>query len=192
MAVEYELKFQASEALQQAIAAKLPGPRQQIAMETTYYDTPTGRLSALRYTLRRRLENGVSVCTLKTPAGQARGEWEVGCEDIWTAIPLLIAAGAPAHLEELTREGVIPICGARFTRTAITVTLTDGVVEVALDIGFLLGGSRKLPLCEIEVELKEGTEALCDRFAQELAARYALTPEPESKFARALKLYRGD
>lgn len=192
MAVEYEHKFQANDQVLQAIGAALPGPRQQLAMQTSYYDTPTGSLSALRYTLRRRLENGVSVCTLKAPAGDARGEWEVHCEDIGDAIPMLMAAGAPAQLEELTREGLNPICSARFTRTAITVTLENGVVEVALDAGFLAGGKQKLPLCEVEVELKEGTPALCDRFARELAARYALTPEPASKFARALKLYRGD
>lgn len=192
MAVEYEHKFRAREADLQAIAGALSGPRQQIAMQTTYFDTPTGRLSVLRYTLRRRLENGVSLCTLKVPAGDARGEWEVCCEDIGSAIPRLIAAGAPAGLAELTGEGLTPICGASFTRTAITVTLEGGSVEVALDKGLLSGGDKTIPLCEVEVELKEGAPALCDRFASDMAARYGLTAEPASKFARALRLYRGD
>ena len=192
MAVEYEWKFQASKATQDAIAAALTGPRQQIAMQTTYYDTPAGDLSSLRYTLRRRLENGVCVCTLKTPAQDGRREWEVVCDDIRQAIPLLIAAGAPEALAQLTREGLLPICGARFARTAITVALPGGVVEVAWDRGVLLGGNRELPLWEVEVELKDGDTAVCDRFARELAGRFALTSEPKSKFARARALYQGE
>ena len=69
-----------------------------------------------------------------------------------------------------------------------TVTAEGGIVEVALDQGFLQGGGRVLPLCEVEVELKEGTAAVCDRFADTLASRFGLTPEPKSKFARALAL----
>ena len=102
-----------------------------------------------------------------------------------------MAAGAPEELKTLTRAGLVPICGARFTRTAITVTAEGGIVEVALDQGFLQGGGRVLPLCEVEVELKEGTAAVCDRFADTLASRFGLTPEPKSKFARALALKQG-
>ncbi len=192
MAVEYEWKFRASEAAQAAIAAVLTGPRQQIAMQTTYYDTPSGALSSLRYTLRQRLENGISICTLKIPAKAGRSEWEVLCDDIQQAIPLLIAAGCPPSLTTLTQAGLLPICGARFTRTAITVALPEGAVEVALDSGVLLGGSRELPLCEVEVELKDGSQDHCDRFARELADRFSLTPEMKSKFARARALYQGE
>lgn len=192
MAVEYEWKFRASEAAQAAISAALTGVRQQIAMETTYYDTPAGNLSTLRYTLRRRLENGISVCTLKIPAKAGRSEWEVLCDDIQQAIPLLIAAGCPPSLTTLTHDGLLPICGARFTRTAITVALAEGAVEVALDRGVLLGGGRELPLCEVEVELKDGSQDHWDRFARELADRFSLTPEMKSKFARARALYQGE
>lgn len=192
MAVEYEWKFRASEAAQTAIAAALTGPRQQIAMQTIYYDTPTGALSSLHYTLRRRLENTVSICTLKTPAQEGRREWEVVCDHIQQAIPLLMAAGAPEELVLLTREELLPVCGARFARTAITVAFPGGVVEVALDRGVLLGGNREFPLCEVEVELKEGEPSVCDRFARELADRFALTPEMKSKFARARALYQGE
>ncbi len=192
MAIEYEWKFRTSEAVQAAIAQALTGPRQQFAMQTTYYDTPTGALSSLRYTLRQRLENNLSVCTLKTPAQEGRREWEVVSDEIQAAIPLLIAAGAPKELARLTQDGLLPICGARFTRTAITVDLPEGTVEVALDRGVLLGGGREVPLWEAEVELKDGAPAVCDRFARELADRFALIPEMKSKFARARALYQGE
>lgn len=191
MATEFELKFKATADILAAIDAAFPGST-VMEMETAYYDTPTGAMSKRRYTLRRRLENGISVCTLKTPAGDARGEWEAECEDIVTAIPKLIAMGAPADLEDLVREGLVHICGAKFTRLAKTVILPECTVEIALDKGVLLGGGKAEPLCEAEVELKDGAKAACDGFGHELAERFGLVTEEKSKFARALALYRGD
>ena len=63
---------------------------------------------------------------------------------------------------------------------------------MALDQGELLGGSRREPLCEVEVELKTGSMEACDRFARELAVQFGLQPEPRSKFSRALALYKGE
>lgn len=191
MATEYELKFKATEESLSAIDAAFPGAS-AIEMETAYYDTVSGAFSRRRYTLRRRLENGISVCTLKTPAGDARGEWEVECEDIEASISKLIAMGAPADLEDLVKEGVVHICGAKFTRLAKTVTLPECTVEIALDRGVLLGGGKTEPLCEAEVELKTGDKAACDAFAKELAERFGLVSEEKSKFARALRLYKGE
>ena len=192
MATEYELKFQANPALLAAIAAAYPGEESVIAMETAYYDTPDGALSARRYTLRRRLENGRSICTLKTPAGVARGEWETESDTIADAIPRLIAIGAPAELETLAGAGLVHICGARFTRIAKTITRPDCTLELALDRGVLMGGGREAPLCEVEAELKSGEVAGCDAFGAELECRFGLVVEEKSKFRRALGLFRGE
>ena len=89
MGREYELKFSALPEQLEAIAASLSGP-ERITMETTYYDTPDGALSAQRITLRRRMENGRSVCTVKAPAADgSRGEWETECGDIRESIDIL-------------------------------------------------------------------------------------------------------
>ena len=193
MGIEFELKFQAAEEAQQAILAEIPGQEQTFSMQTTYFDTPSGALSFRHYTLRRRMENECSVCTLKIPApGGARGEWEVECDRIEDAIPMLCKLGAPEELPALVAEGIEPICGARFTRIARTLELPDCTVELAVDKGILTGGGRELPLSEVEVELKSGEQAVCVAFAKKLAEVYGLTPEPKSKFRRALDLYRGE
>ena len=192
MATEYEQKYAATPAILDAVKESFPGEWVQLQMQTAYYDTPSGALSARRYTLRRRLENGVSVCTLKTPAGDARREWETQCDSIEDAIAKLVAMGAPAHLTELTREGLAHICGAAFTRMAQTLPIPGGSVELALDRGTLLGGGKTEPLCELEVELKSGSPEVCDLFARDLAHRFALQPESKSKFARALALHKGE
>ena len=110
-------------------------------MATTYYDTANGALSERRITLRRRLENGVSVCTVKTPeTDNLRGEWETECEDIQLAVPVLCKLGCPVDLPALTQSGLEPICGARFTRLAKAVERENCVVEIAVDRGVLFGG----------------------------------------------------
>ena len=192
MGIEYELKFRADKQTQAAILAAVTGDEQHFSMQTTYYDTPSGQLSQRHFTLRRRMENEISVCTLKAPAPGGRGEWETECNRIESAIEMLCKLGAPAELPALAAEGLVAVCGARFHRIARTIRLDDCTVELAIDEGVLTGGDRQIPLCEVEVELKEGSMDACDRFARALADRFDLQPEQYSKFRRALALYKGE
>ena len=188
MGREFELKYRATPGQLVAIEERY-GDFFSISMETTYYDTPTQDLRRLHWTLRRRLENGRSVCTLKTPLPDgSRGEWETECGDILTAIPELCNLGAPRQLLLLTANGVSPFCGARFTR--LTKLLTDDIVtvELALDQGVLLGGGKELSFTEVEVEYKSGSEEAAVAFANRLAVQFGLLPEPKSKVARAMEL----
>ena len=81
-----------------------------------------------------------------------------------------------------------PVCGARFARQALTLEIPDGKVELALDKGILFAGDREMPICEVEVELKDGETAAAVQFASLLAEKYALQPETRSKFKRAKML----
>ena len=189
MGVEYEWKFRADPKSQEVILAAYGDGWQQIAMETTYYDTPGGDLAKLRYTLRRRMENGKSVCTVKTPADHGgRGEWETEESTIERAIPKLCKLGGPETLQQLAENGLQAICGARFTRKARAIDIGAAVVELALDQGILLGGGREISLCEMEIELKEGSLEAAAAYAEHLAKKYGLVPEQKSKFRRALDL----
>lgn len=188
MGREFELKYQADPATIQKIRSKYQDFT-SISMETVYYDTAAFALRRRRWTLRRRLENGRSVCTVKTPLGDgSRGEWEVENGDILAAIPKLCALGAPESLPALAAQGVAPFCGARFTRLAKAIALPGGTVELALDEGVLLGGGRELPFAEVEVELKTGSDDAARDFAGTLAAEFSLSPQPKSKLARAMAL----
>ena len=188
MGREFELKYRAAEEQLGEIEGFYGGFR-EISMETTYYDAPSGIFARLHWTLRRRMENGVSVCTMKSDlADGSRGEWETECGDILAAVPRLIALGAPKELAQYTSQGVAPTCGARFTRHAITLPSGGGTVELALDEGVLLGGGKEETLREAEVELKSGEDDDAIRFAQALAQRFGLISEPRSKLARARAL----
>lgn len=192
MAMEYELKFQATPQDLSAIDSAIDAAATTYRMETTYYDTPTGKLSARHYTLRCRRENESYVCTLKTPAKTGRNETELPCENIEDALDPLCQLSGMEDLKELLQEGVVPVCGARFTRIAKTLQINGATIELALDQGVLLGGGKELPLCEVEVELKSGTPAAVQAYARALAMQFHLTPQPKSKFKRALALAKGE
>ena len=188
MGREFELKFRSDPSKIAAIKEKY-GDFTTISMETTYYDTLDRKLSQRRCTLRRRMENEISVCTFKCPHKDGgRGEWEVEAADIEEGITKLCRAGAGPELMQIAAKGLVEVCGARFTRLAAPLEVPGALVELALDQGVLLGGGKELPFAEVEVELKAGTDEAAIAFAKELAARFDLQPEAKSKFARAMAL----
>lgn len=190
MAREFEVKYRLTPDAMEDIRKKY-GPFTAITMETVYYDTPKGDFSARKWTLRRRLENGVSICALKTPGENGgSGEWEVACPDITEALPRLVKAGAPEEILSLAREGLDKLCAARFTRQAAMISFRGSILELALDEGALLGGHHRRALLELEAELKAGSEEDAVAFGKYLERTYGLRPEPESKFKRAQSLVR--
>ncbi len=191
MGREFELKYRADGEKIAAIWKKYRN-FSPISMETTYFDSFDYKLAFRRWTLRKRLENGTSVCTLKIPLEDgSRGEWEVESDSMMAGILALVRAGAPMELMAMTAGGVMPVCGAKFTRLAATLVLENATVELALDSGYLTGRGKEVPLAEVEVELKSGSEDAAVAFAEGLAKEFDLTPEPKSKQQRAMELLMG-
>lgn len=185
---EYELKYTANPQKIEAIRKKY-GDFSQIVMETTYYDTTDGDLSRRGWMLRCRLENGKTVCTMKTPLRDgSRGEWEVRALRVEQAVPALCNLGAPEELLTLAKGGLVPQCAARFTRLAATLEAEGCTLELALDQGEFLAGSRCQPFSEVEVELKSGSEIAVVAFAQALAQEFAMPVQTQSKAQRAFQL----
>ena len=172
------------------VAEKMSAPFDYIRMQTTYYDTEDGFLEKRRWMLRLRTENGRSVVTMKTPGeGHTRGEWEVGCEYLDEALPKLTELGAPQELSGLQADALLPICGASFTRITAQLRLSeDTTCMLCGDVGDLTGGGRTALLCELELELKDGSEQTLAAFAQQLAQAYHLSEQPLSKLQRARAL----
>lgn len=119
-------------------------------------------------------------------SAKLRGEWECDGTDLLAALPDFVAQGAPRCLLEAADCGLEPVCGAEFTRAAFPLRFPDGSSgELALDSGRLLGRKRAAPLCELELERKEGSEAASLKLLEQLVRRFNLLPEPRSKYARA-------
>ena len=188
MAREFELKYAATPEKLEKVRS-LWENWTKIAMETTYFDTVDGQLSGKNCTLRQRMENGKAVCTLKTPAaGGGRGEWNA---DMPWCGETVAALFEKAQLSPIPFEALIPVCGARFTRLATTAEIPGCTVEIALDEGVLLGGGKEIPLCDLEIEVKSGSEPAAMAWAQHIAARFGLEAEHKSKFKRAYNLAKG-
>ena len=201
MAKEWEVKYRVDDLqlldcilCDARIRAKMAEPFRYIKMNTCYYDTPDQALSARGWTLRVRQENEKTVVTCKTPAeggigGKCRNEWECEADDLEEGLPKLVALGAPEELAMLRSDEMTMTCGAQFTRIAALLRLSeDTTAELCGDIGELLRQGRRAPLCELELELKSGTEQALLDFMAELNGTYHLSEQKLSKFARAKAL----
>lgn len=169
------------------------------SLHNVYYDTPDQILHREKIALRLRRVGGNAnaswLQTLKTggrgdSALSQRGEWESAVPGAELALPALQATPWPG----IDPEGVIfqalaPCFVTSFDRTSWTVRKRDGsLVEVSLDVGQILAGDRRAPICELELELLAGQPAALFALAQQIAANIALLPENRSKAERGYAL----
>src|SRR6516164_6223165 len=104
-------------------------------------------------------------------------------------------AGVSTALSEAAAN-LIPLFRTDFTRTLWTLEVDGAQVEAAIDQGEINadvnGQTRRTPICEIELELKAGDEAVLHTLAAELAtALPGLAPDDISKAQRGYKLREG-
>ncbi|MEO9139509.1 MAG: CYTH and CHAD domain-containing protein, partial [Jatrophihabitans sp.] len=151
-----------------------------------YYDTADLGLLSSRLTLRRRTGDDDTGWQFKVPAGDARTE-------IWLSVE---GRGVPAEFRQLTlgvRAGhpLRPVARIRTARDVHVIHGVDGspLAELVVDdvTAARTGASTDVAQWrEVEVELKDGDEALLRRTTKWLR-RTGVVPSPyRSKLARAL------
>ena len=204
MEVEYKWDLTDAGGLAALDAAEKLSPyirgSKDIAMHATYYDTVDGDVLALRGGLRRREENGLSVCSLKLEVevsdGKAtREEYEVACDDIRQALELLPEAGAPRDVCEMLAGKELKVsCETEFDRHAFSLAVgAQGAAdafeaELAFDEGVLRRDGCEQEFREMELEHKDGTLDAFNAFALDIQDTAHLTPQPLSKLARAMSV----
>ncbi len=161
---------------------------------TTYFDTPDQALAQRGMSLRIRGADGKRVQTLKADgkggvaADRAEWEWPVEREEpdlsLLERLPISNRLPHPLDLE--------PVLVTDIDRTTRILDL-DGatVVEAAFDEGSIVAGPARLPVRELELELRNGDPAALYRLALELHATVPLLVEGESKAARGYRLKSG-
>jgi triphosphatase len=178
--MEIELKLAVPEAAREALRQRLSayGTQPPVKLASVYFDTADRRLASQGAALRiRRVVDGAStqwIQTLKTDeqpgALTCRGEWEAVVPgprprlsglDQWPVQRLL--GQAPARLVAVFRT--------QFDRTVRTVQFQGARIEIALDEGRISAGRRSEPICEVELELREGSPSAVFALALDLVGR---------------------
>ena len=160
-----------------------------------YYDTPERDLASHGMALRLRRVGGRWVQTLKAGGGAQTGLHRNGEYEIALAAPLLnFAALASTPAAKLTsqavfRERLRPMFVTDFRRTARLIEVAPGMsAEFAVDRGTIVAGDAREPICELELELREGEADALFAFALRLLEYVPFTIGMESKAARGFAL----
>lgn len=94
------------------------------------------------------------------------------------------------NVEEL-QESLIPLFSTDFTRNIWLVTLSsDSVIEVAFDQGSISSDGRNVSICEVELELVNGTTSDLLFLAKQLFSVLSVRPSSQSKAARGYRLWK--
>jgi inorganic triphosphatase YgiF len=166
-------------------------------LTSVYYDTKELALAAMGGSLRVRQIGARHLQTLKTPIDGPGGI------QAFREIEQPVASDKPdlSGLDDGTREttlagvgdaaDLMPIFATEFDRTTWPVRLSESEIEVALDVGELRAEERRLPLAEIELELKAGSPARLFELALAIHRSMPVTLELDSKAARGYRLVNG-
>jgi CHAD domain-containing protein len=167
---------------------ELPGtPLASRIFTSTYHDTAPRSLARAGITLRRRLENGVSLWQLKLPVAGPRSRTELEVHGGPIGPPAEIADLLVAHLRHGPLE---PVATLRTRRKGVRVA--DGSVAVA-DVVYdavdvLADGHAAGGFGEIEVELIDGHDDDLERLSQTLQRAGARASAGTPKLMRVLAL----
>ena len=166
-------------------------------LENVYYDTADQQLKTQKMGLRTRYDGQNWLQTLKT-AGQSidglhvRDEWETPINNDQLDLKQLASVGANGRiLQWLTQLTVKPAFATQFKRHCWLLTggnLGSDLIELVLDQGHVVAGNQSSPICEIELELKQGDVESLQKVVRQLQAAINLTPSDISKAARGYQL----
>lgn len=162
-----------------------------------YYDTPYLTLFDHGLSLRLRHAGRKWTQTIKDAGSALSGlhqrlelEWNVkdGQLDFSKIIdPAYLAFFNNASL----RNALTPLFSTDIRRTTWHLSYENNdKIELVLDVGELIADTQREPICEIELELKDGNKGRLFELALHLQAYFPLTIEDISKAQRAYAFFR--
>ncbi|MBC8088538.1 MAG: CHAD domain-containing protein [Phycisphaerae bacterium] len=179
----------------------------EMEVDNVYFDTTDYLLHRHFLALRVREIDGRWLQTLKSGAEfggslSRRGEWETPSRVLRGRGRIDLSRFSDTPLQKLLaaqkdRPTLRPLFHTRFRRTQWLLQRSGTTLEVALDIGEItLAAGRKTlskPICEVELELKQGEAAVLIDTALELlsiasGSPLVLTPISRSKAERGYQL----
>lgn len=164
-------------------------PAGTIEQHSIYYDTDDHRLFDAGFTLRIRKSGEARIQTVKaTGAGAslfARSEWEMPVTADMPVLdhtsPLLNEFGSIDR--DLSRQFEVST-----ERRTWNLNQNASQIEAVIDQGLVVGGERQTPVCEIELELKDGDPRDLFVLARRIEAIVPIKFEVQSKAERGYRL----
>jgi triphosphatase len=196
---EFEIKYQVPPERRAALEAALQhrAVTQRVHLQAAYFDTPGRDLARAGMALRLRKEGRRWVQTLKAGGGDAltRFEHNVALGAGQPQVDPQRHAGTPQgdRLLALVQSGggLVETYRTDVWRRLRRLKHRLGTVEMALDVGEIRSGERRLPLCEFEVELVEGRPQAVLAVAGRWMQRFGLWLDIRSKAERGDRLAQG-
>ncbi len=204
---ETELRFQVPAAARRAVEAGVAtATAKRTRLQAIYFDTPDRRLAKAGLALRLRKEGRRWFQTLKAgdPHAMQRFEHNVPRPRLGADVnPAALQPDTSLHAgteggASLARalesdEGEPGLTLSALFRTDIRrchriVRTAQGSVELAFDVGFIVASARRLPVCELEIELLRGSPSAVTTVASRWVARHGLWLEVRSKAERGDRL----
>ena len=205
MGIESEIKLALPvdqfDAATQFFVARAGEAGHPVTLENIYFDTPELTLARSKSALRLRRTPDGWLQTFKT-AGAAkaglhsRHEWEMPVAGEALEIDALLRACDSPDVAAALRKAapeLAELFRTNFTRIVWHVQQDGAEVEAAIDQGEVIahvnGETRRAPISEVELELKDGDEAALHALAKELTSKVpGLTPDDISKAQRGYRL----
>ena len=168
--------------------------RSQKSVFNEYYDTPEQLLGKRKMGLRVRAVNGSFEQTVKTK-GQVQGglhqrpEYNVALSEPVPNLKLFDSDIWGDDFDvEVVDKSIEKLFTTHFERTQFDIKSEHGHVELVLDIGEVKTENDSLPICEIELELKQGESHLLFNLAQDIAKLIPLRLSNTTKASRGYQL----
>src|SRR5947209_7978148 len=193
---EWELKFEleGTEGSADGSASWLPKGLNEATprcLHSVYYDTPKTALRKRRTGLRVRKSGDEFRQTIKqeSPGNFARGEWEhvIDGPDLRPSA----ARGTPIEhfmAKRRQREKLVPMFEVAVERRSCDVIKADSVIEASLDEGHVEADGARLPIRELEFELKSGEPSHLFETARDVVGKGPLRLSFISKGERGYRL----
>ncbi|MFA9460771.1 CYTH domain-containing protein [Thiohalorhabdus methylotrophus] len=173
------------------------GPERTIEMTADYIDTAGLHLLQAGYAYRVRREGSRWVATVKADAGENAGdglhhhrEWEAHVDTPEPDLGVFADAELIQRLRALQGDlPLITLFRVDMVRRARDLRLEGGTTaEWAADRGTIVADGREDPICEVELELKDGYLGALQELINTLQSKYPLEPGARTKFSRGLAL----
>ncbi|AGH51986.1 ceramide glucosyltransferase (plasmid) [Sphingomonas sp. MM-1] len=192
MADEIELKLDLTPEAANALeaAALLPGNPDIAEQRSIYFDTPDHRLSKAGLSLRIRRSGKKRIQTVKADGASAAGlfmrsEWE---RPVDSDTPVLDDTTPIRALLGGATDTIAPAFEVWIERRTWIIGEGEATIELVLDRGEAVAGERSSPICEIELELKQGNPAALFALARRIDAVAPVRLGVQSKAERGYRL----